>query len=55
MLLQNLNTIKLGLSFKGYVPSEKYYSDFVNALLMVGIELKRLHYNILKYRFQRGV
>lgn len=20
---------KLGLSFKGYVPSEKYYSDFV--------------------------
>ena len=33
---------KLGLSFKGYVPSEKYYSDFVNALLMVGIETKKV-------------
>ena len=33
---------KLGLSIKGYVPSEKYNSDFVNALLMVGIETKKV-------------
>lgn len=34
--------IKLGLPFCHYIPTEKSYTDFISALLMVGIDVKEL-------------